>query len=201
MAFDLLSIFLTTGAEWATKKALEVAWKCLNCGDPNTGRIENVTYNQYYCHNCRTDKLQFTNASARTVGPDGHINAQIGIRFGSFEHIRDRGPILGDLLGWKCTHVQAPVSYLCEGLGGQDLIEVNDITDLKTGRHILTDTTHFVPRSNSASADRWLVLPRHKMREDDFIGLFDNDALLAFDTRVENRFRDVLIRDRKLHQL
>jgi hypothetical protein len=86
MAFDLL--YLTSGAEWAAKKALGAAWQCLGCCDPNSGRIENVTCNQYYCHDCHADKLQVTNATPRTVGPDGRIDAQLGKQFGSFEHIR-----------------------------------------------------------------------------------------------------------------
>jgi hypothetical protein len=143
---------------------------------------------------------QFTNACDRTVGADGRV-AQIGVQFGSFTHYRDRGPFMGQLFGWKCTNVEAPVAYVCEGLHGQDLIEVNDVYDLNTGRHLLNDLSKFTPQSNFSVENRFLNMRRDRMSEQLFMSLFQKNALLAFDVRVENRFRDLLMSDRTLHKL
>jgi hypothetical protein len=199
MAIELASIFITKPIEWGIGKILDVLWHCA-CRERTTDHIGNVQYNMLECPNCHKQHHQFTNACERTIGREGRV-AQIGIGFGNFQHVRDRGPLMGELLGWKCINVQAPVTYLCEGLGGEDLIEVNEVHDLKSGGLVHSDISYFTPKGNRALVNRWLTMPRNEMSEDRFVELFDNDALLAFDTRVENRFRDVLIKDRKLHQL
>ena|SRR6476620_1010210 len=200
MAFDPLSLVLTTVGEFLAKKALSVAWDCVTCRQPDQSRIENVAYNQFYCSNCRTERLQFTNACAATVAPNGRIS-HIGVRYGNFEHLRDRTGIVGDLFGWKCTDIRAPVHYLCQGFAGQDLVETNIITDFKTGQFIWDDVSKFDAESNQYIAKRWLILPRQKISNDLFESLFDNDAILVFDTKIQNAYGDLLFTDRKLHQL
>lgn len=202
MAVDLASIFVTKGFEWGIGKALDVLWNCAtrDCRERRSERIANVQYNALYCTNCHREHHQFTNACNHTVNSEGLI-AQVGVSFGDFSHIRDTPGLVGEVFGWRCINVRSPVWYRCEGFGGQDLIEVNDVIDLKTNTKVFNDISHFKPESDSFTAERWLIMPRSKIGEQRFIELFENDSLLAFDTRVENKYRDVLLKDRVLHQL
>jgi len=199
---DLASVFVTQSFDWGIGKALDVLWECIagDCGQRTEDRIPNVQYHTFVCPNCETRHRQFTNACEHTVGCDGRI-AAVGVSFGSFKHVRDRRGMAGKILGWRYVDVQAPVTYTCRGFAGQDLIEVNDVYDLKTDRHVLRDVSTFRPGSNSATIDRWLTMPSEKIGGRLFSELFDNHALLAFDTRIENKYRDVLLKDRVLHGL
>lgn len=199
MPIDLATIFVTKAIEFGIGKVFEAIWTC-GCEQRTEDRIGNVQYNILECPNCHKIHNQFTNACERTIGVDGRV-AQIGVQFGSFTHYRDRGYLAGEILGWKCINIEAPVSYVCEGLRGESLIEVNDVYDLKTGAHICNDMTTFTPRSNRSIETRYARLQRADISENLFMSLFDRSALLAFDVRVENRYRDILMQDRSLHQL
>lgn len=108
---------------------------------------------------------------------------------------------MAELFGWNYISIAAPVLYSCNGFGGQDLLEVNEITDLKSGKLVWSDLTTFTPDSDEAVVRRSLLVPRSHVPEVVFEELFRSQVLLAFDIRIENRFREVLFQDRKLHQV
>ena len=196
MAIDLMSIFVQKAFEWGVGKALDAAWKCA-CDQRTEGRLANVSFNVLECRNCRHVSRQFTNACRNTVRKDGPI-AQIGFRADEFSRIRDRGPLLGEILGWQITHVEAQVDLLCQGFPRQQLIEVNEYTNLNTGERIHRNLSKFTPSVDDEVITRALILKRSAIGSDKFTNLFETDALVACDVRVENRFQDLLYSDRVL---
>jgi hypothetical protein len=187
MALDLISLFLTTAGEFAAKKAIEVAWRCITCDAPKEReRIENITYNQFYCSNCRADRRQFTNACHATVAPNGRIG-QVGFSLASKWNYIERGGSL-----FRTAHrvgVQVPGSYYFDGLAGQSLIEINEVRCHRTGRLYKEDTTLWTVRSNFEQRDMWLNaffddLPKN------------GRELYDLDFRIENKYGDLLLRDR-----
>lgn len=193
---DLMSIVVQKAFEWGVGKALDVAWRCA-CEQKTDGRISNVSFNVLECRNCHHVSRQFTNANRNTIQQD-KIVSQVGFRADEFRRVRDRGPVLGELLGWSVTHVEAEVDYLCQGFGKQQLIEVNQFTNLNTGEKIHLSLSQFSPRSADETVKRWLVLKRSTVGDQKFRELFETDALVACDVRVENRFQDLLYSDRAL---
>jgi hypothetical protein len=184
---DLLTLFATAMGEFAVKKAIDVAWKCITCDTPKErDRIENVTYNQFYCSNCHTDRKQFTNACAATVAPNGRI-AAVGFSLSStWNYIEEGGGLFSsaDRIG-----VQVPGKYYFEGFAGQSLIEYNEVRCHETKKLYKVTKTVWPVRTNAENYDMWLNamfedLPRN------------GKELYDLDFRIESRWGDILLRDR-----
>jgi hypothetical protein len=181
---DLLALFAPAAGEFLAKKAMDVAWSCITCETPKErDRIENVTYNQFYCSNCHTERRQFVNACPATVGRDGRI-AAVGFSLNSKWHYIEEGFFFPARTG-----IEVPGHYYFDGFAGQSLIEHNEVQCHATGRLYSTDTTIWPIQQNSECCNMWL-----RAKFDDLPK--NGKELYDLDFRIENRWGDVLLRDR-----